>query len=74
MVEEERQTQSARPDWLRPSIEQHSLRQYLTTLKKSAWVVVLAVAFGMPIVTYFIFERYFLVPLPKGPIEEWLGL
>ena len=43
MVEEERQTQSARPDWLRPSIEQHSLRQYLTTLKKSAWVVVLAV-------------------------------
>ena len=33
-----------------------------------------AVAFGMPIVTYFIFERWFLVPLPKGPIEEWLGL
>ena len=36
--------------------------------------VVLAVAFGMPIVTYFIFERWFLVPLPKGPVEEWLGL
>ena len=34
----------------------------------------LAVALGMPIVTYFIFERWFLVPLPKGPIEEWLGL
>ena len=30
--------------------------------------------FGMPIVTYFIFERWFLVPLPKGPVEEWLGL
>jgi hypothetical protein len=28
----------------------------------------------MPVVTYFIFERWFLVPLPKGPIEEWLGL
>jgi len=29
---------------------------------------VLAVAFGMPIVTYFFFERWFLVPLPKGPV------
>jgi putative tricarboxylic transport membrane protein len=28
----------------------------------------------MPIITYFIFERYFLVPLPKGPIEDWLGI
>ena len=35
---------------------------------------VLLVALGMPIVTYFIFERWFLVPLPKGPVEEWLGL
>lgn len=23
---------------------------------------------------FFVFERWFLVPLPKGPIEEWLGL
>jgi len=38
------------------------------------WLTVIAVALGMPIVTYFIFERWFLVPLPKGPIEEWLGL
>ena len=33
-----------------------------------------AVAIGMPVVTYLIFERWFLVPLPKGPVEEWLGL
>lgn len=38
------------------------------------WLTVLAVALGMPIVTYLVFERWFLVPLPKGPIEEWLGL
>ena len=38
------------------------------------WITVLAVAIGMPVVTYFIFERWFLVPLPKGPVEEWLGL
>ena len=41
---------------------------------KYPWITVLAVALGMPIVTYFIFERWFLVPLPKGPVEEWLGL
>jgi len=23
---------------------------------------------------YFTFEKWFLVPLPKGPIEDWLGL
>lgn len=47
---------------------------FMRWLGKYNWLVVLGVAFGMPIVTYFIFERWFLVPLPKGPIEEWLGL
>ena len=28
---------------------------------------------ALPLVTYFMFERWFLVPLPKGPIEDWLG-
>jgi putative tricarboxylic transport membrane protein len=47
---------------------------FMRWLGKYPWLTVLAVALGMPIVTYFIFERWFLVPLPKGPIEEWLGL
>ena len=47
---------------------------FMRWLGKYSWPIVLGVAFGMPIVTYFIFERWFLVPLPKGPIEEWLGL
>lgn len=47
---------------------------FMRWLGKYRWLTVLCVAFGMPIVTYFIFERYFLVPLPKGPIEEWLGI
>jgi len=47
---------------------------FMRWLGKYSWLTVVAVAFGMPIVTYFIFERWFLVPLPKGPIEEWLGL
>lgn len=38
------------------------------------WLTTLAVAVSMPLVTYLVFERWFLVPLPKGPLEEWLGL
>jgi hypothetical protein len=34
----------------------------------------IAVALGVPALTYMTFERWFLVPLPKGPIESWLGL
>ncbi|MDI1264207.1 MAG: tripartite tricarboxylate transporter TctB family protein [bacterium] len=47
---------------------------FMRWLGKYPWLTVVAVAIGMPIVTYFIFERWFLVPLPKGPVEEWLGL
>jgi putative tricarboxylic transport membrane protein len=47
---------------------------FMRRLGKYKWPIVAAVALGMPIVTYFIFERWFLVPLPKGPIEEWLDL
>jgi hypothetical protein len=31
------------------------------------------VAIGVPIAFFLVFERWFLVPLPKGPIEYWLG-
>ena len=28
---------------------------------------------GVPVATYLMFEKWFLVPLPKGPIEDFLG-
>ena len=31
------------------------------------------VAIGVPIVLFVVFEIWFLVPLPKGPFEAWLG-
>ena len=34
----------------------------------------LPVAFGVPIIAYIVFERYFQIPLPKGALEYWLGL
>ena len=33
-----------------------------------------AVSIGVTIVTYLMFEKWFLVPLPKGPIEDFFGL
>lgn len=35
--------------------------------------VVAPVAIGVPIVLFLLFEVWFLVPLPKGPLEYWLG-
>ena len=33
-----------------------------------------AVSAGTVVAIYFMFEKWFLVPLPKGPIEDWLHL
>ncbi len=46
---------------------------FMKWLGRYRWAPVFAVAIGIPIVTFVVFERWFLVPLPKGPIEEWLG-
>lgn len=46
---------------------------FMRWLGRYSWLVVLGVAIGMPLVTFIVFERWFLVPLPKGPIEEMLG-
>lgn len=36
--------------------------------------ITLPVAVGVPLFFFVVFERWFLVPLPKGPIERMLGL
>jgi putative tricarboxylic transport membrane protein len=38
------------------------------------WPLTLCIAIGLPILTYVTFEKWFLVPLPKGPLEDWFGL
>ena len=37
------------------------------------WLIVASVAIAVPIMTFFMFEVWFLVPLPKGPLERLLG-
>jgi putative tricarboxylic transport membrane protein len=41
---------------------------------KHSALLTAAVAVGVPVVCYLTFERWFLVPLPKGPLENLLGL
>jgi len=47
---------------------------FMRWLGKYNWLIIATVAIGMPVMTYIVFEKWFLVPLPKGPLENWLGL
>ncbi len=47
---------------------------FMRWLGKYAWWKLALVSVGNSVVFFLIFERWFLVPLPKGPIEAWLGL
>jgi hypothetical protein len=38
-----------------------------------SWLIVLGIAILVPILTFLTFEMWFLVPLPKGPLERLLG-
>ena len=40
---------------------------------KYGWPAAAAVSVAVPLAFFLVFERWFLVPLPKGPIEAWLG-
>ena len=46
---------------------------FMKWLGRYAWPITAAISIGVPLVAYFTFEKWFLVPLPKGPIEDWLG-
>src|SRR4029077_11415459 len=47
---------------------------YMRWVGRHSWVTVVAIALGIPIGSFLVFEKWFLVPMPKGPLEQWLGL
>jgi putative tricarboxylic transport membrane protein len=47
---------------------------FMRWLGKYPWWKVVAVGFGTSAVLYLVFEKWFKVPLPKGPLENLLGL
>jgi putative tricarboxylic transport membrane protein len=47
---------------------------FMRWLGRYGWPLTLALSIALPILIYITFEDWFLVPLPKGPLEDWLGL
>ena len=47
---------------------------FMRWLGKYAWWKVGAVSVGLSVMLFVIFEIWFLVPLPKGPLERLLGV
>jgi len=47
---------------------------FMSWLGKYHWSLTAAISIGTSIAIYLMFEKWFLVPLPKGPLEELLQL
>ena len=47
---------------------------FMRWLGKSPWAKTAAVALGVSVVFFLLFEIWIKEPLPKGPLEGWLGL
>jgi len=46
---------------------------YMRWVGRHDWRTVVALAATVPVITFLIFETWFLVPMPKGPVEAWFG-
>jgi putative tricarboxylic transport membrane protein len=46
---------------------------YMRWVGRHSWVMVVVIALGVSIGSFLVFEKWFLVPMPKGPLEQWLG-
>ena len=46
---------------------------FMSYMGRYKLVTSVAVGIGVSVALFFMFEIWFLVPLPKGPLEEWLG-
>jgi hypothetical protein len=46
---------------------------YMRWVGRHHWLTVLTIAVVVPVLAFVVFEQWFLVPMPKGPVEDWLG-
>lgn len=46
---------------------------YMRWVGRHRWLVIGLVSVAVPVIAFVVFERWFLVPMPKGPLEAWLG-
>lgn len=49
------------------------LAYFMKMLGRYRWHIVAPVAIGVPSLLFVVFEIWFLVPLPKGPVESYFG-
>jgi hypothetical protein len=49
------------------------LAGYMRWIGRHSWALIALVAIGVPVATFLVFEVWFLVSLPKGPLETTLG-
>jgi putative tricarboxylic transport membrane protein len=46
---------------------------YMRWVGRHSWLAVAGLSIAIPVISFLIFESWFLVPMPKGPLENWLG-
>jgi hypothetical protein len=46
---------------------------YMRWVGRHHWSTVVVLAVAIPVLTFIVFETWFLVPMPKGPVETWFG-
>jgi hypothetical protein len=46
---------------------------YMRWVGRHSRLVSVALPVAISLLTFVVFEKWFLVPLPKGPLEAWLG-
>ena len=46
---------------------------YMRWIGRHSWASVVVVSVTVSVVTFYVFEIWFLVPMPKGPLETYLG-
>jgi hypothetical protein len=49
------------------------LAGYMRVVGRHSWPLTVVLAVGIPVATFLVFEVWFLVPLPKGPLEAAIG-
>ena len=49
------------------------LAAYMRWIGRHRWITTVLVAIAIPVAAFLVFEVWFLVPLPKGPLEARLG-
>ena len=46
---------------------------YMRWVGRYSWAFALSLPVAVSVATFVVFEKWFLVPLPKGPLESFLG-